>query len=906
MKKLLPECRVSRRTVLKTAGLSATIAALGIDPYKACATVFTAAEKVQKEELHYGFCRMCMRGMCANRVYIKNDVVVNVDGNPECPMNKGALCAKGQAIVQNHYNPYRVKAPMKRTNPKKGLNEDPQWVEISWEEALNTTATKLKEVREKDPRRFIYQVGFGDMDFFCTFMFYFAQGYGTPNYLKSNGTLCTLHFGADMTQGTFPGSTPDLTKTKYMMMVGGNFGMGIATTGGGVRGLMKRYTEDKDLKIVIVDPHCGPDASKTEWVPIKPGGELAMLMGMVHTVFYEIKKMDFEFLKWKANASYLIGPDGHYFRGKDGKPQIYDESDKKVKSFDDKTLKDPSLTVEKLIVDGVKTDAALVLVKRGYKTNTPEWAEKISGISAAKIREMANDYINSASLGETMQLKNGKGETLTLPVRTSICLVKRGVMNQRDGTSSDLTARMLNLLVGAVDVPGGLLGCERGPYPLSPDEDGVVKPKWEAMFKEPTYPPQHLNLHEYFPHKHTLPTLAYKVAADPKKYGLPYEIDALLTVGSNPIASTAEPYVVADSVAKIPFSATIAYEMDEMAHMSDILLPSHSMLERESVNVYTGSFDYLTKELLNVTGLLYRDPVVPIYSTRQPQDIIIELCDRIGMINEFNEAVNNMGVMMSETVFVRLDENERLKPNKRYTIGEIWDKASRKLFNKPLDEIRKTGMYMYEMEPADVYNSSWYKKGETRHPVYFERLLKSGEGLRKFWTENKGKVWQPYDLDDQLAYYEPVIQWRSKKILEVKKGDKFNLIGINWKAPTSLMRMGGIDHLSLLNEISGELDPAYGNILINPVTAAEKGVTEGDMVWIESKVDKIRGRLHVSETIVPEVVGVGGALGRLVDTLGKKATKYPMFNKLLSAEIEDCDAISIGVSISVPVRIYKA
>ena len=51
----------------------------------------------------------------------------------------------------------------------------------------------------------------------------------------------------------------------------------------------------------------------------------------------------------------------------------------------------------------------------------------------------------------------------------------------------------------------------RSPYHLKPDADGVVEPKGEARDNPMHYPPQHINLSDYFPHKHTLPVMAYKV-----------------------------------------------------------------------------------------------------------------------------------------------------------------------------------------------------------------------------------------------------------------------------------------------------------------------------------------------------------------------------------------------------------
>src|SRR5512140_3230266 len=53
------------------------------------------------------------------------------------------ICPKGASGMYNTYDPYRLKKPLKRTNPKKGPNEDPGWVEISWEEAFTTVSGRL-------------------------------------------------------------------------------------------------------------------------------------------------------------------------------------------------------------------------------------------------------------------------------------------------------------------------------------------------------------------------------------------------------------------------------------------------------------------------------------------------------------------------------------------------------------------------------------------------------------------------------------------------------------------------------------------------------------------------------------------------------------------------------------------
>jgi anaerobic selenocysteine-containing dehydrogenase len=930
---------ISRRDLFKLAGVTGVATALGASP----TNTFAQAVKAQaakgaasKEDWHYSFCRNCMQGSCPNMYRIENGVVVELRGNPDAPSSKGAMCAKGNSVIQNLYNPYRVKKPMKRTNPKKGINEDPKWVEISWEEALATTSKVLKEVRENDPRRFIFQVGFGDFDYFGTYLFYFADAYGTPNYLKSNGELCAMHYSVNLVQGCFPTALTDFSRAKMVLAlgVGGSFTLSLGGANGSARGLMDALEEGK--RLVVIDPYCSINASKGEWVPIKPGTDLAFLMAFAHVILYEIKKMDTESLRWWTNSPYLIGPDGDYFRGADGKPQIYDASDKKVKSFDDKTLKTPELEIRNMAIGKIKVNSSFALVKDNLKSNTPEWAEKICLINAAKIRELAKDFVDNASLGETITLPASGGDKV-YPLRTSSFICQRGVLNSRDGIHADLMAKIICMLVGSLDVPGGNIGCTRGAYWLSPDKDGVVAPKVEAEYRQPVWPPQHVNLYEFFPHKHTMPSFAYKVVADPRKYGLEYEIDALLTIGGNPIASTSEPEAIAASVAKIPFSATIAYHYDEMAHLSDILLPSHAMLERMSVNS-TGFLNLIPRQdNMGLMMLMYRDPAPPIYDTRLPQDVIMDICERIGMIGDFNESVNKMGVMLGEVDVAMLDEEDQLALDKKYTYAEILDRGIKAFFGKQkvgigviartdaaqsagvapaqttmtdvgIETARKNGI-IRNPNPllGDFYNSGYYKKGETRFQFYFAQTKRSGDGLRKFFNANKSKIYLPgIDMKAHLDYYTPIIKWKPNYINSVKDKDKYNLVSINFKIPTTHMRLGGLDQTPYLNEVGETFDPTYDAICLNTETAKERKLAEGDMVTVESAHGKVTGKLHVTELIMPKVVGIAGALGRLVNTLGPKAHKRVFYNKLTGAGLSERDPISMGVVNNCPVRIYKA
>lgn len=91
-----------------------------------------------------------------------------------------------------------------------------------------------------------------------------------------------------------------------------------------------------------------------------------------------------------------------------------------------------------------------------------------------------------------------------------------------------------------------------------PGLDGVVAPKKEAIPVPFRYPPD-VDLAQYYLNRHTLPHMAWKVVLDPTKYGAPYNLEALMTYGGNPITNSSNPKKATAALSKIPFIVVIAY-----------------------------------------------------------------------------------------------------------------------------------------------------------------------------------------------------------------------------------------------------------------------------------------------------------------------------------------------------------
>src|SRR5574340_110652 len=94
-------------------------------------------------------------GDCGILVHRVNGMVVDIKGDPDCPNSRGKNCAKAYAAIIHLYDPNRVKTPLKRTNPEKGLGIDPGWVPITWDEAMHTLEVNLAKIKKEDPRKLV-------------------------------------------------------------------------------------------------------------------------------------------------------------------------------------------------------------------------------------------------------------------------------------------------------------------------------------------------------------------------------------------------------------------------------------------------------------------------------------------------------------------------------------------------------------------------------------------------------------------------------------------------------------------------------------------------------------------------------------------------------------------------------
>jgi formate dehydrogenase major subunit len=134
---------LSRRKLLGRSLASsavAAMAALGIDLRPAQARAWTL--RIAEAKQFPSVCPYCAVG-CDTMIYAKDGVILDIEGDPNSPINQGTLCPKGAAIYQLHVNPNRMTQVLHRAP---GATE---WTTLGLEEAMDMVAERVKKTRDE-------------------------------------------------------------------------------------------------------------------------------------------------------------------------------------------------------------------------------------------------------------------------------------------------------------------------------------------------------------------------------------------------------------------------------------------------------------------------------------------------------------------------------------------------------------------------------------------------------------------------------------------------------------------------------------------------------------------------------------------------------------------------------------
>jgi formate dehydrogenase major subunit len=243
---------------------------------KANASGVLAGEKTSKIEVKRTVCSHCSVG-CAVDAVVENGVWVRQEAVFDSPINLGAHCAKGAALREHGHGEFRLRYPMKLVNGK--------YERISWDTALNEISAKMLELRKASGPDSIYYVGSSKHNNEQSYLLRkFVSLWGTNN-CDHQARIChsTTVAGVANTwgYGAMTNSFNDMQNSKVAMYIGSN-----AAEAHPVSMLHMLHAKENGCKMIVVDPRFTRTAAKAdEYVRIRSGSDIAFLFGLLHIIF---------------------------------------------------------------------------------------------------------------------------------------------------------------------------------------------------------------------------------------------------------------------------------------------------------------------------------------------------------------------------------------------------------------------------------------------------------------------------------------------------------------------------------------------------------------------------------------------------------------------------------------------
>jgi len=735
-----------------------------------------------------GMCQLCST-ICGIIGYVKDGRLIKVEGNPKDPNSRGHLCARGQAALNHLYHPERLLYPLKRV----GARGEGKWKRISWDDALDEIAEKLKAVRDGGhPEEFAFHQGRQrSKDALKRFL----NAYGTGTQLSHRSLCSGNRRAANLTYlWESDWDLNDVEHSRYIL----NFGSNAFEAHQGHVPFANRIQNGRfrnGAKLVTFDVRLSNTAGGSdEWFAPFPGTDGAIALAMGHAILAE-NRHDEAFLETWTNVS-----------------------------------------VEEL---------------RGlYKSYTPEWAERVSGVPAADIRRIALEFAEAA------------------PAATTMC--NRGSSAHMNGFYNDRAINLLNALVGSVGQKGGWCWSPWGGL------DPIVKtppmppgaPKKSVLEDPPEYPLA--NVWRRMRVGEIVYLYLLQGRAKLQAY-MTYNLDSPLTWPEESLTQQ----VLGDEKL-IGYHVCINAFYNETAHYADIVLPWTTYLERWDLDARA------SYNLRPYVGL--RTPMVEsLGESKDVREFFPELARRIGDGMEKWYPENDVREYMEKWASTVPENPETGKQGLDRLLDEGAWEADREPFYQPfLQPVSETDMrgaevgedgvilkdgtgigIMLDGKPVRGFRTP-SRKFEIRS-AFIQKIgrnedcseLIARSGMTK--TKSRPREHQGHDVD-----ISDMPTWFLPREMENLRDNELVMTSFKW----NVHNHGRTMNLKWLAEIVHS-NPAW----LNPVTAGELGLSDGD--WIEltsyystelehqsphlkrDDLDEVDGRRKVSSMRVPIVTMQG-------------------------------------------------
>ncbi len=850
-------------------------------------------------------CYMCAC-RCGIRVHLRNGEVRYIEGNPDHPLNQGVICAKGSSGIMKQYSPARLTQPLRRKpGTERGAGE---FEEIEWEEAFSLLEERLGNIRATDPKKFALFTGRDQMQALTGL---FARQFGTPNY-AAHGGFCSVNMAAGMIY-TIGGSFwefggPDLERAKLFVMLGtaedhNSNPMKIA---------ISKFKRDGGRFISINPVRTGYSAIADEWIPIKPGTDGALLMALLHELI-RTDLIDHAFLKRYTNAPQLVvlddGPRQGLFafdpdpaKGPPGDGRephnklVWDLASGTIKAAYPEGIAegcDPALQGHYTLADGTRVAPSFQLLRERAESCTPEWAEAITGIPAARIRKLAHE-LGDTALKQAFELPiewtDAWGQVHpTTQARPVAFHAMRGLAAHSNGFQTVRALAVLMSVLGTIDAPGGFR--HKAPYPRhivpnyrafnTPEVIQPNTPLSAAPLGFPASPDElainadgsPIRIDHAFSWEHPLSAhgLMHNVIGNAVK-GDPYRIDTLLIFMANMAWNSSMNTMVvremlnrkdADGEYMIPFLVVCDAFQSETVAFADLVLPDTTYLERHDV------MSMLDRPISEFDGPVdsVRIPVVPPSGECKPfQEVLIELASRLGF-----PAFTKPDGSRKFSGYPDFVVNFEPQPGIGFLMGWRGKDGTEHLRGAPNPKqwemyAKNDCVFQYHMPENMHYMRNWNReyldfakaKGwrQKNDPI---QLALYSDTLQSFRLAAQGKSagrQPPEHLRERIStYFDPLPFWYAPLEEAATDLQAYPLNAITQR-PMAMYHSWDSQN-AWLRQIH-----SHNYLQVNPLTAAAAGIADGGWCWVESQWGQVRCMVRYSEAVEPGTVWTWNAIGK--------------------------------------------
>ncbi|MCI0683194.1 MAG: molybdopterin-dependent oxidoreductase [Gemmataceae bacterium] len=726
--------------------------------------------------------------VCGIVGYVDNGKLIKIGGNPEDPNNGKMLCAKGQAGVVISTYPERLLYPLKRV----GRRGQGTWRRITWEEAYADIAKRVRAcIDAGHPEHVAIHIGRSRL---ADIMGRFLNAIGSP-VLLNHRALCSLNKRAAnyATIGDVDWESVDAERCKYLL----NFGSNFYEAHQGAIHFLKRVIKgryDNGCKLVTFDVRLSNTAGRSdEWHAPFPGTEGAVALALANTIV----------------------ADGNFDR-------------------------DFMTTWTNTTVDALSAF---------LKPYTPEWAEKLSGISAGDIRRIARAFIRERP--------------------RCAAFTNRGSHAHYNGFNNDRAVILLNALAGSINQPGGYCYAESAEIPdhLFPMPAPVpAAPKIRTDLEDP---PEWPLANRW--QKMRVGQIVYAYLKQKRARLQVYFTYTLASPTTWPEGRSLAVEVLRDEKL-IPFHVCSDVVYSETAHYADLILPDATYLERWGLDA-RNNYELRTYATL-------RQPLVPPPAECVNfADVLIQVGKRLG------PEVSRYFDFRNYEDFVRLrcrqlpkgDSADGFAYMKRHGVyHNTSEPRSYDLFKRPLTKAQLDGS---RTDPQTGIIS----KRNARGVEEAIGITMNAQALRGFKTPSRKFEVHSQTVaqaaarvkidDDGWPHYVPIPAHQNLP------EDRFILTTFKWNVHTQ----GRTAPQKYLTEIVHD-NPMW----INAATARRLGIRTGDTVEVTTyrprgrtfdptgqRIGSARIRAFVTEGIHPRVFAVSNSLGHLFGGRSAAARRGP-------------------------------